>query len=46
MASKVTVTFSGSQAEALLKALGQVPKQSKTVEALAAKVAEAKNAAA
>lgn len=45
MAAKINVALSASQAEALLKVLGAV-KQSKTVEALAAKVAEAKDKAA
>lgn len=46
MAAKVTVTFSPAQAEALVKALGSVPKQTKTVEALTAKVNEAIGASA
>lgn len=45
MAAKINVALSASQAEALLKVLGAA-KQSKTVEALAAKVAEAKDKAA
>jgi hypothetical protein len=39
--AKVNVVLSGAQAEALVKALGTVPKQSKTVEAITAKVTEA-----
>ena len=46
MAAKVTVTFSPAQAEALVKALGSVPKQTKTIEAITAKVAEAISALA
>jgi hypothetical protein len=45
MAAKVNVTLSASQAEALVKALGTVPKQTKTVEAITAKVQEAIEAA-
>ncbi len=41
MATKIIVTFSSAQAEALVKALASVPKQSKTVEALSAKVKDA-----
>lgn len=44
MAAKINVALSASQAEALLKVLGAV-KQSKTIEALAAKVTEATNKA-
>lgn len=45
MAAKVTVTLSPAQAEALSKALAAVPKQTKTIEALATKVREAIGAA-
>jgi len=44
MAAKINVALSASQAEALLKVLGAA-KRSKTVEALAAKVNEAKASA-
>lgn len=44
MAVKVTVILTGSQADGLLKALG-TSKPSKTVDALVAKVTEAKAAA-
>ncbi len=41
MAAKVNVVFSAAQAEALVKALGTVQKQTKTVEAITAKVQDA-----
>ncbi len=43
--AKVIVTLSTSQAESLIKALGTVPKQSKTVEAVTEKVQAALTAA-
>jgi methyl coenzyme M reductase alpha subunit len=46
MAVKVNVVFSAAQAEALVKALGTVAKQTKTVEAITAKVQDAITASA
>lgn len=44
-APKVVITLSIAQSEGLLKALATVHKQTKTVEALTAKITEAKTAA-
>lgn len=41
MAAKVTVTLSPAHAEALIKVLTAAPKQTKTIEALTAKITEA-----
>lgn len=44
-APKVVITLSISQADALLKTIATAPKQTKTVEALVAKITEAKTKA-
>lgn len=44
MAIKVNVVLSPAQAEALIKVLAAAPKQTKTIEALAAKVQAAVDA--
>jgi hypothetical protein len=45
MATKVNVVLSSAQAETLLKVLATAPKQTKTIEAITAKVQDAVSAA-